>query len=229
MLGTLAGLAALGVAGYLGSRLCAQQPAATPPAAAPAQIRIALINFPQVIQSYQKFKLYQDELKKVVDGYQAQDDKLRAEMLRGKEALENTKNPLTAQQREQWEAALTNLKRQREDLSAKAKKDVGTQSSAQFVQLYKEVEDAVSRYAQSQGFHVVLQYSEAFTAADRYTPGNIQRKLEGGACMPIYAAGGIDISTGVANLLNSMYQANAAARPAAATAPAAPAAAQPRQ
>src|SRR5262249_55586576 len=108
--GLLAGLAALGVGGYVGSRLGGQTPSTPRPrqAAAPAQIRIALINFPQVIQSYQKFKLYQDELKKVVDGYQKQDDQLRDQMLKGKTILEDTKNPPAAQVREQWEAHLTN-------------------------------------------------------------------------------------------------------------------------
>src|SRR5207249_748234 len=102
------------------------------------------------------------------------------------------------------------------------KKIIGKRYEEGFVQLYREVEDAVKRYAGYNGFHIVLQFSEPPNPTDLYTMRNLNRKLEGltavGASTPIYTAPGMDITAGVLTNLNA--GAPHAAAPAANAAPA---------
>jgi hypothetical protein len=75
----------------------------------------------------------------------------------------------------------------------------------QIVQVYREIEAAVQKYAGANGIHIVLHYVEP--ANQTYTPMNIDRKLTGcgnaGACCPLYIGPGVDITTPVVNVLNS--------------------------
>ena len=76
------------------------------------------------------------------------------------------------------------------------------------MQLYREIEEAVTRYASNNGFTLVLQYTEP-EAAEKYSPQNIQRKLAGasqtGCASPVYIHPGLDISAAVIANLNSQY------------------------
>src|SRR5262249_11424435 len=130
------------------------------------------------------------------------------------------KKDITPQQKEEAEKQIKERKRQIEDNAIEAKKVLAKRNDEQFVQLYREVEDAVKRYAGNNGFAIVLQFNEPPNASDLYNIKNIYRKLEGatatGCCTPVYMAPGLDITDGVLRNLN-------AGAPAAAAAPAAPA------
>jgi Skp family chaperone for outer membrane proteins len=221
-MGLCAGALALGLAVYLGSRLWAQAPAA--PVQAPAQTRVALVNIVQVITNYHKFKTFQDELGRLAKPYKDRE----AELTKNLEAWQAVlKNPASTQkQKEDAEKQITERKRQIEDNAMEAKKLLAKRNDEQFVQLYREVEDAVKRYAAPNGFHLVLQFNEPPNASDLYNVKNIYRKLEGatatGCCSPVYVAPGLDITAGVLSLLNAGAPATAsgpASAPAAGAAP----------
>src|SRR5262249_4172949 len=112
-----------------------------------------------------------------------------------------------ASQREQAEKEVKERKRQIEDNAIEAKKILAKRNDEQFVQLYREVEDAVKRYAAPNGFHIVLQFNEPPNASDLYNVKNIYRTREGapatGCCPPVSAPPGLAITTGVLNLLNA--------------------------
>jgi len=210
----VAGLAALGLVAYLGSRLWAQAPAA--PAAAPAQTRIAVINLLQVIKNYNKAKFYETELEETLKPYRAKAEKLKSDMITWQNYLNDPKNAsIPPDQRETGEKSITNIKRQLEDLDKEARKAFGKKREVQVVQLYKEVDEAVKRYAVANGFHLVLSFGEPVNASDMFSAPNIARKLEGiqmgGACMPMYFADGMDISGPVVEGLNRAYPGGAAA------------------
>src|SRR5205823_1117822 len=119
-------------------------------------------------------------------------------------------------------------KRQLEDNTGEYNKVRTKKSDEQMVQMYKEIEAGVSRFAASNGYHMIFHYSEPLTDADKYSPPNIQRKLVGpgssGGICPLYAFPSLDVSNAVVNTPNSMYPVAAGAAPASppATAPGTP-------
>jgi len=196
MLVILVGAATLGVGVYVGSRLWAQTPTAGPP----AQTRVALVNLVHVMANYNKAKLFQDEAKRSFAKFQADTEDLRKKMVDAQKELEKP----DLKNREGWDKYVVDLKRAAEDATLKFKKEFGTRSEEQAVQLYKEVEDAVQRYAVANNFHIVLQYNESINPADLKSNMHILRKLErsGGALIPMYTANGLDISASVVENLN---------------------------
>jgi Skp family chaperone for outer membrane proteins len=215
----MAGLAALCVLAYVGNKLSAQAPnTATTMATAPAQTRVALVNLLSVIKNYNKAKFYESELEETLKPFRTDAEKLKSSLVQWQNYLSDPKNAsIKAEDREKGEKSVTTLKRQLEDLDKEARKAFGKKREQQVVQLYKEVDEAVKRYAVSNGFHLVLSYGEPVNPADLLGAPNIARKLEGinmgGACMPMYFADGMDISAAVVDALNRAYPGGAVAAP----------------
>jgi Skp family chaperone for outer membrane proteins len=215
----VAGVAALGVAVYAGSKLWAQAPGAAAP---PAQTRVAVVNLLQVIKNYNKAKFYESELEETLKPYRAKAEDLKGQLLRWQNYLSDPKNQQIKQEdRDKGEQSITALKRQLEDLDKEARKAFGKKKEQQVVQLYQEINEHVKAYAPSHGFHIVLAYFEPVTAAEVFAAPNIARKLEGmqmgGACMPMYFADGMDISNAIVDTLNRAYPGGAAMAPAVAS------------
>jgi Skp family chaperone for outer membrane proteins len=200
----VAGLAAVGAGLYCGARLLAQAPAQQQ--TAPANTRVAVVNLHAVLKGYAKTKIYDQEVEAIVAPMRKQ-----AEEMKGKIA-EWTKQLQTpgVKDKDGWEAAIRNQKRLLEDLEMEASKKVKKKREEQLVQLYREIEDAVQRYAAPQGFTLVLQYTDPETPAEKYTAENIQRKLAGsaqtGCVVPMYFHPGLDISAAIITNLNAPYQ-----------------------
>lgn len=197
MVAILAGVATLGAGAYVGSRLWAQGQAA-----APAQPRMAVVNLVYIMENYNKARLLRDEAKAGFLKFQTKVDELRQKMTDAQKKLDDPK----LENRAAWEKYAVDLKRAHEDLAINFKKEFGAKSEDQWVQLYREVEDAVKRYAVSNNFHIVLQYNETINAQEAGSPGHIVRRAErpGGALIPMYVANGLDISTAVVQNLNHL-------------------------
>jgi len=216
----LAVLATLGVAAYFANQLGAQTPGATP-ATAPASVKIGLVNMAYVFKGYNKYKLYSDDMEKIRLQYEKKDADLQKYI---KECQAYAASAKTPEDRLKYgEEYIKTAKRQIEDNATEFKKVAGAKSDAHMVQCYKEIEEAVKRYAAANGFHLVFNYSEALTEADKYSAADVQRKITGpfnsaGIC-PLYFVNGIDVSADVVSTLNSMYPAPAAAAPATTPAP----------
>jgi Skp family chaperone for outer membrane proteins len=214
----LAALATLGVAVYMVSQLGAQTPG-TAPAAAPANVKIGLVNLAYVFKGYNKYKTYSDEMDKIRLQYEKKHNDLQLYI---KQCQEFSTSPKAQQpEKDKMEDYIKTAKRQMEDNIAEAKKAASKKADEHMVQCYKEIEEAVKRYAGSNGFHIIFNYSEALTDADKYSAPDVQRKISGpfnsaGVC-PLYMVNGIDVSADVVNTLNTMFPAPAAAP---ATAPA---------
>lgn len=220
----LAGLAVLGMAAYMGTRLWAQQPGAGP-AVAPASPKIGLINLAYVLKNYNKFSTYNAEIEKIRIEYQKKEDDFK-KLVKDWQTFGSRPEAKQAE-REQAEDSMKKLKRSIEDNSAEYTKVRSKKSDEQMVQMYLEIEAATKTFANSNGFHMVLHYSEPLNEADKKNAQNIQRKLigpgqSGGVC-PIYFVDGMDVSEQVVRTLNTMFPAPAGA------AANGPAAAQPKQ
>jgi Skp family chaperone for outer membrane proteins len=150
-------------------------------------------------------------MKKTLELYQAKDKEKAAQLEAIAKQLGDPKTPPA--NKEGLEKDAKKLQREREDNSASAKEELGKRSDAQMVQLYKEVMDAAQRYAVAHNFELVLHYNDALTNEDYWSPANVMRKMQAGACMPLYAMPGMDISTPVVQTLNAAYPVAPAAAP----------------
>jgi Skp family chaperone for outer membrane proteins len=190
----MAGVMALGCAIYASNKMWAQAPNPNPPAA-PAQpkTKIGLVNLSRVIKEYNKFKTFQEEMKKAVEPFQGRDAALKTEGDKlAKEAIQ----------------------RQLEDNKVEAQKSIGKKQEDQLVILYKDIRTVVDRFAQAHGFEMVLHYNDAVTPEEYWSAQNIARKMQAGALMPMYIQGGLDISHNIIATLNAGAPAPAAAPPA---------------
>lgn len=203
----------LGGLAWMGGRLTAQSGAV---AGADSRSRVALLNLSHVLKNYQKAVVLNNELKDLAAPFQ-QRAKAKATQY---EALAKEAQ-VKPDQREQYEKQARQLKRELEDLSNETQQVMAKRQDDALVLIYKEVQDASQRVAMSQGFDMVLSYNDATTSQEYWSPMNIMRKLQQGACTPLYFTRGMDISADVVNALNQAYgrTAPAGATPGAALAP----------
>jgi Skp family chaperone for outer membrane proteins len=205
-------VAVLGATAWLTNHLLAQQPGVAP-AAMPQQTKVATINMAVVTKGYKKFEFFMKELDDLEKPYR---DKAQnyAKLYKDWQAV--LQNPNTPEaKRDEAQKNLLTLKRLIEDNNTDASKAIGSRRNEKLVQIYREIHDAVSRYAVSNGIHIVMQYIDPVTETDIFTPQNIDRKLKSagaGAFAPMYLANGLDISQGVVNYLNGPAAAAAAPR-----------------
>lgn len=204
-----AGVAVLGLAIAVSSRVTAQTPAAAPTA---AKSRVALLNLTYVVKNYNKFKTFQDELKAAVDPFQAKDTAWKKE---GEVAAKEGQDPKTsAEKRDQIEKRLKELTRLIEDNKMEASKVLNKKQGEQLKILYGDVRVAAYRYAQAHGHDMVLHYNDAVTEQDYNSEQNISRKMQAGALMPIYMASGVDVSIDIVKALNAQMMSGGGAAPA---------------
>jgi Skp family chaperone for outer membrane proteins len=202
----VAGLAAVGAGVvYLSSRLSAQAPPAGQPAAqAPATTRVAAVNTIHILKNYNKFKTFQTELKGIAAPYEAKDKEWKDGLKKYKDALE--KNPQDPN-RDKLENGIKQFQRAIEDNALEGRKALAKRSDEQLVQLFREIENAIGRYAAANGFHLVFQYDEPVVQAERESAQAIQRRMNGIAqtgCVGLtYSAPGLDITQSVLTNLNS--------------------------
>jgi Skp family chaperone for outer membrane proteins len=202
-LSIIVGVAVLGATAWLANQLLAQQPGAAQPAALPQQTKVATINMAVVTKGYKKFEVFMKELDDLERPYR---DKAQNYAKLYKQWQDVLQNPQTVEaKRDEAQKNLLTLKRLIEDNNADASKAIGSRRNEKLVQIYQEIHDAVSRYAASNGIHIVMQYIDPVSQPDVFSPQNIDRKLKSagaGAFAPIYIANGLDISQAVVNLLN---------------------------
>ncbi len=195
-----ASVLALGAVLHVG-RLPAQNPAAAPAAAPAPRTRIALLNLTYVLKNYDKFKTFQDEIKRAFQPFQDTDRKKKAEA----EVLAKEIQGLTPQQepsREELTKKLKNLQREVQDNNENAKAYLQKKGDEQMKILYLDIMDAAQRHARAHDFELVLHYNDATNRDDWISAPNIARKLQAGALMPLYAVPGLDISKEVVDSLN---------------------------
>lgn len=218
---TLTAVATLGLTAYLGSHLRAQNPqqyagqvqqtTAMAPAA-PLRTRVAIINLQQVIKQYRKWTDFEQNYKNAYAYYNTEFEKTKAQGVNLKSQLDKATDDAT---KDKLQQDLKALERHVQDLGETAKKQLGKMRDEQAVQIYREVEEAVQHYARANDIEMVFHYNDAIVPADLYNPANIERKLQTGACMPMYSAPGMNITETIAMMLNQRLGATAA--PAAPT------------
>jgi Skp family chaperone for outer membrane proteins len=171
--------------------------------------RIGLLNLTFVIKNYNKYNRFQEEIKGIIEPFQKRDAELRAQLekLRA-EAEKPSLVPVKGEDRdeqsrkEEIEERAKKIQQQIEDNSQKAKRILGKRSDKEMQSLFKDVQEAVERYAIAQDLDLVMHYNEPLTKEDLLSPQNVARKLNTGGLVPIYAASSLDISTDIVTDLN---------------------------
>jgi Skp family chaperone for outer membrane proteins len=204
----LLGMLTLGAAICVSSMTRAQQAGGGTPTS-----RIALINLAQVFKGYEKVKAFTNENKKMLEPFAEKAKGIQAQIEAHTKELE--KKDLPEDKRFETEKNLKAWQRNMEDLSNEAKKLYGKKNEEQMLIVYKEVMDMAQRCAVSHGYELVMHFNDVpMNAADYYNPVNVSRKIQAGACIPMYIAPGMEITDQVVALLNQRYGSNAPAPPA---------------
>jgi Skp family chaperone for outer membrane proteins len=171
-----------------------------PPAGAP-QTKVALINLMQVFKDYNKVTAFANDNKTTMQPYQDKAKFIHTQVEAHTKALED-KNLIEAK-RIEYEKNLKGYQRQWEDLQIEAKQVFSKKNEEQMLIVYKEIMDVAERYAAAHGFELVMHYNDLpKTSSDYYSPGNVSRKLQAGACMPMVIHPNLDITSGVVATLN---------------------------
>jgi Skp family chaperone for outer membrane proteins len=195
----LLGMLTLGVAICVSSMSKAQQGGGSQPTT-----RIALINLAQVFKGYQKVQAFSAENKKMLEPYSDKAKGVQAQIEAWTKELE--KKDLVEAKRVEAEKCIVTYKRQMEDLSNDAKMAYAKANETQMLIVYKEVMDAAQRIALSHGYELVMHFNDvAANSPDYYNPANVSRKIQAGACIPMYIAPGMEITSQVVTNLNTAY------------------------
>jgi Skp family chaperone for outer membrane proteins len=184
-----------------GSRVGSQ---AAPPKPAPRP-RIALLNLTYVVKNYKKFETFQHEIKKAIEPYQQRDANLKAKV--EAVAKQAQDEDLAEKKKEALSERLKLLQRQVEDNNTAAKKFLSEKGDKTMKVLYEDIQQEATRFAKANDIDLLLHYGDATTKEDLESPENIQRKLQAGALLPLFAAEGLDVSKPIVEALNEKYKA----------------------
>lgn len=171
--------------------------------------RIGILNLTYVIKNYDKYKEFQEEIKKYVEPYQKRDAELRQQLkeLRS-QAEKSSLIPAKGEDRdekekkEELDEKAKKIQRKIEENSEKIKKKLAQKSDEEMKIVYLDVANAAQKYARAHDLDLVLHYNDAITEQDFFSAPNIARKLNTGALMPVYSIRSIDISEDVVAILN---------------------------
>ncbi|MFL5331493.1 MAG: OmpH family outer membrane protein [Gemmataceae bacterium] len=193
------------------------QPGAAPSAGV-VPVRVAVLNTNKVLKSFNKAQQLNNFISAEVTRYGQAITAKRDEIEKLKTDLAKNLDPT---QSENIKKRMVQLDREMQDLDAEARKEIGSRQGTIAVDIYKNIEDVVSRVAAANGFDLVLAYPDATAEADMYSQANVSRKLTTMAAIPLYYKRHIDLSDAVITTLNQTYPAPPpAVTPAGATAPA---------
>ncbi len=198
--GIVAGVVALCLVGYIGSRLAAEPPKA--PAAAPQpQTKVAVLNLSSVIKGYTKWKQFQDDYKKKLEDFDTKLKPMKEDYEKYEKEMKKAEIP--AAQKEEYGKKMREIQRVMQDKAEDYKKVLAEYEGNSFTTIYNDVKSMTERYARSKGIELVMHYNDGTTPAEVNAPTNIGRKMGQGACFPLYTAPGMDISEDVLKYLNA--------------------------
>jgi Skp family chaperone for outer membrane proteins len=171
--------------------------------------RIAFFNLTYVVKNYDKYKEFQEEIKKYIEPYQKRDAELREQLkeLRSR-ARRSSLVPAKGEDRdekekkEELEEKAKKIQRKIEENSEKIKKKLAQKNDNEIKNIYLSVTSAAQEYAKSHDLDLVLHYNDATTEQDFLSVPNIARKMNATAFIPVYFKPSMDISQDLASILN---------------------------
>jgi Skp family chaperone for outer membrane proteins len=174
---------------------------------AAARTTIGVVNLQAVVRNNQKFLDLERTFKEGLTHYNGKYEKIRQQALCLKAQLD--KLPEGDPNRESVQSQLKAAERKVEDLREEAKKQLGKFQEEQMVQIYREIQKAVTVCARARHIDMVMQYSEPTAAAEMYHPKVVMNKMGNPWCLPIYVDPELDLTATVTQMLNNRIGANA--------------------
>jgi Skp family chaperone for outer membrane proteins len=203
-----AGVVALSLAIVASHCLWAQGTNARPSAPAPTT-KVALLNLTYVLRHYERGKTFSNEMKEAVKPFQDKDTSYKKSLEGLAKEAQDAKT--TAERREQIEQQAKRIQRDIEDNKLAAQKTLGKRQGEQLKIIYMDIHGVVQRIATSHGYDIVLQFHDALTPEDYWSPANIERKLRNDGLVAMYYNPALDISQHVVTTLNGSLKNGAGA------------------
>lgn len=197
----LAGVALLGGAAYVGSRLWAQGPGQ--PAAPQPQSRIAVLNMSVVTKGYKKCTYLQDYYNKQ---WKDHEEAMKNKKKKLDEMQAEYGNPATAApKKEQLEKDIRKQQWEMKQMDDDAKAALGRSATDQVKTIYKEIEAMTASVAKNRGIELVMHFNDPSPPGDPYNATMLQQRMAPGVCLPLYVAQGLDLTQDVLYNLNHYY------------------------
>jgi len=167
------------------------------------------MNMVQVLKNYKKFLNMEVEMKNLQSQLQGRIEPYKAQMMKAQ--AEYKRPEISPEQKDQLERTMRKIQVDASMVEEDAKKELMKRSGEAFTTIYRDVEDAVKRYAEMNGYELVMFYNGPVDH-DKYNPANVQAKLvQPASLMPIYVTPGMDITPHIIESLNRMYPPSVAA------------------
>ncbi len=196
------GFAVLTAGGYC-SYLFAQ--GGNPPATTQAQpgTKVAVVNIGHVFNKYNRAIAFKTQLEREFEPFKAKAKKLTDEMKTWEDEMRNPKaTPKDVETRQEY---IKRNKRDLEDLGVEMQRMLGKKQEENLVTLWKEVNMGISKVSEAYGFQIVFGFGDPLDKALMDLFPNINRKMQamdGGAAVPLYVHGSVDLSHAVTETLN---------------------------
>ena len=149
---------------------------------------------------HDRWKAFEEEYKQSYKAYDVQFEQYKNKALTLKAEMD--KLPRGDPKADQITAEARNVDRKAQDLGEEAKKVLGKKNDEMTVVIYREIREAVQAYARANAIDLVMHYNDGILPADVDNPQNVQRKLQAGPLIPIYAVEGLDITDTIVFMLN---------------------------
>jgi len=174
--------------------------------------KIAVVNIMRVVKMYDKWKAFEEEYKQSYKVFDGQFEQFKTKALALKAEFDRL--PKEDPKKDAIGAQLREIDRKAQDVGEEAKRTLGKKNDDMTVVIYREIREAVTVYARANALDLVMHYNDGITPTDIDNPQNVQRKLQAGPLIPIYAVEGLDITDTIAYMLNQRYKQAAQATPA---------------
>ncbi len=167
--------------------------------------RVALINLAQVFKGYAKVTHYTNANKVMLQPFQDKVKDLQQKIAGFNEELE--KKDLPDEKKILIEKKRTARQRELEDLQVEAKQMFTRKNEEQMLVVYKEVAEVAQQYARAHGIDLVVHYNDVPTdSPDYFSAGNVSRKIQAGAFIPLYIGEQMEITREIIATLNDAFR-----------------------
>jgi len=197
----VAGFAVL-VAGAISANYLFAQPANT--SQPQTGTKVAVINIGHVFNHYKRAAAFKTELEKAFEPFKTKAKKLTDEIKSWEDDIRDKK--ATPQIVENRQELIKRNKRELEDLSTEMQRLLGKRQEDNLLTLWKEVNLGITKVSEAYGFQIVLGYGDPLDKGMMDLFPNVNRKMQamdGGASVPLYVHGSVDLSHAVTVTLNN--------------------------
>ncbi|MGQ0636997.1 MAG: OmpH family outer membrane protein [Planctomycetaceae bacterium] len=167
---------------------------------AAAPLRVALVDLQWILENYKKLADLRTELKESGEAAQSKAEGLMGQLKSIQEELQGGDLEEGGPEWVDHEKKAIALTTRLQSLEQQTKRNLSRQQAQALKSAYHEVQDALARFSEYNGFTLVLQINNAITEGTE--PSQVQRKLGQGV---VYRRDGEDISQPVLKWLNDQY------------------------